>query len=326
MDLSRRGFLVGGAAAFGYAFLGCGLRRERVRGLRLSPEARAVLQTIPVDATGVRFCALGDWGYPNGTLASVVATLRDTGHAQDADFMLLLGDNFYEDGVRSARDRRWTTGFERVFPEDSFDMPFYALLGNHDHNRNVAAQVEYSNESDRWRMPGFYYKASFEHGGEPLLDLFCLDTPPMHVGDKSARNQLLWLKQQLASSRARWRIVAGHHPLLSGGTSGHMAGARDQLAQMLANHRVHAYVSGHDHDLELLAAPEGWLQVVSGSASHPRWVGWTEHSLLASSEPGYVRITATPSDLYLEYVTVDRGPCATFAHSCLDTLSVLAMR
>jgi hypothetical protein len=240
--------------------------------------------------------------------------------------MLLLGDNFYDDGIRSTRDRRWKSGFEAAFPAADFDLPFYAVLGNHDHNGNVAAQVEYSTRSERWRMPGFYYKESFPATGKPLVDVFFLDTTPLHSGERSARNQLMWLEEQLASSKAHWRIVAGHHALLSGGTSGTLARSFVELTHLLEQYRVHAYVAGHDHDLELLSAPGGWLQVVSGAVSRPRWVRWTQDSLLASDEPGYVRITATRNDLVLEYVTVPRGVCATFSVSSIDLRLASAAR
>ena len=46
-------------------------------------------------------------------------------------FVVLLGDNFYEDGVASVDDPQWQTKFED--PYANIDLPFYAVLGNHDH-------------------------------------------------------------------------------------------------------------------------------------------------------------------------------------------------
>jgi acid phosphatase len=323
MAWTRRTLLL---VALGSACLGCGLRGERVRGLRILPQALEPPPAIGDAEPSISFCAFGDWGQKSQTLSDVVATLRATGHARESDFILLLGDNFYDDGIRSTRDRRWARSFESAFPGEGFDLPFHAVLGNHDHMGNVAAQVEYSAINTRWRMPAFYYKESFGPPGRPLVDVFCLDTTPLHVGERSARNQLLWLEERLTSSKARWRVVAGHHPLLSGGTSGSLVRSRKELTELFERYRVHVYLSGHDHDLELLHAPGGWLQVVSGSNSRPRKVGWLEESLLVSDEPGYVRVTATLDDLYLEYVTVQRGVCATFSLSSLGVLLASATR
>ena len=89
---------------------------------------------------------------------------------------------------------------------------------------------------------------------------------------------------------------------------------REQLrgAQWFEEHGVSLYLAGHDHDLELLDSRRGWLEVVSGSASRPRKVRWTDRSLFATSEPGYVHIVAEPDQLWIEFVTVPRGTCATY--------------
>ena len=309
MTFSRRCFLAGTAAGLGQLTLGCS--GELVTSLRFS-DANAADLGVPEEGPAIRLCAFGDWGYPNEIKQSVIESMVRKGHARQSDFMVLLGDNFYPSGIGSTRDKRWESDFELAFSSEQFPCPFYSTLGNHDHDSNPRAQVEYSALSDRWRMPGFYYSATFDIDGSAQLDVFFLDTTPIHYGEDSSSGQLRWLEDKLAHSKARWKIVAGHHALFSGGTSGASKRTRLLLGPLFKQYGVSLYLAGHDHDLELLDSAEGWLEVVSGSASHPRKVRWTQQSLFATSEPGYARIVAQPDDLWIEFVTVERGTCAAY--------------
>ena len=92
---------------------------------------------------------------------------------------------------------------------------------------------------------------------------------------------LAWLQAALASSKARWKIVIGHHPLWS------TAGSKFQQARSLRRlilptlcRYADMYVAGHEHTLEVHtdncteALPGSGVtplpQVVSGSASKMR--------------------------------------------------------
>lgn len=76
-----------------------------------------------------------------------------------ARYVLLLGDNFYENGVKSIEDPLWNT-FESLFSDKAFqEMPFYSVLGNHDYHYSPFSQVLYSltPSSYRWYMPNLWY-------------------------------------------------------------------------------------------------------------------------------------------------------------------------
>ena len=99
---------------------------------------------------------------------------------------------------------------------------------------------------------------------------------PVNGEDKK---QLAWLKDELAKSTAKWKIVYGHHILWSiGGTKyseGHVL--RDLLMPTLCEH-ADAYIAGHEHDLELLTDDCSLYQenaeplplIISGAASKMR--------------------------------------------------------
>ena len=42
------------------------------------------------------------------------------------------GDNFYESGVDSISDDKWQTTFEAIYDAPALQVPWYAVLGNHD--------------------------------------------------------------------------------------------------------------------------------------------------------------------------------------------------
>jgi len=64
--------------------------------------------------------------------------------------------------------------------------------------------------------------------------------------------QLEWFKTELAKPRAPFTLVMAHHPLYSNGDHGDTKPIRAQWDDLLQEHEVHAYLSGHDHDLQHL--------------------------------------------------------------------------
>ena len=173
-----------------------------------------VVQSSPTLANNqqhLSFIVVGDTGLPGQSRQNVVSSMARSADIDDLDFILMVGDNFYDAGVTSVDDPRFISDFENAFPESSFPCPFYVCLGNHDYYGNVQAQIDYTNQSQRWRMPGNYYCIE-QTVGSCRVDFFVLDTMPIHEGDFSTRSQICWLKDRLSKSQADWKIVVGHHP------------------------------------------------------------------------------------------------------------------
>ena len=105
-------------------------------------------------------------------------------------------------------------------------------------------------------------------GGEkPLLTILALDTNlPAVSGSKDKKSgkprasmtaaeekeQLEWLKTELAKPRGTFTLVMGHHPLYSNGDHGDTKALISQWDALLQEHKVHVYFCGHDHDLQHL--------------------------------------------------------------------------
>ena len=222
---------------------------------------------------GVRIVAFGDFGEqtnrstaPQNEVARAIAAY----HAdQPFDFGLTLGDNFYPAGLNSPTHPRWTSQWERLY--SPLGIRIYAVLGNHDYKnaRSPRAEMERSRHSATWCLPRPYF--TFTAGS---VQLFAVDTTPVEEprrdpgGAMAAQRQ--WLDRALDASRARWKIVYGHHPVYSngehGGRTGTLPRIKSYLLPLLLKHKVDVYLSGHDHDLEALE-PEGGVHFfVSGGA------------------------------------------------------------
>jgi hypothetical protein len=61
-----------------------------------------------------------------------------------------------------------------------------------------------------------------------------------------------WLKAELAKPRGAFTIVVGHHPVYSNGSHGDTKPLVEKLQPLMNEHGVHAFLCGHDHDLQHL--------------------------------------------------------------------------
>lgn len=287
-------------------------------GVEVSGEAgRGV---VPAGAAGCpsggppAFLVLGDQGTGDARQRRVAAAMEAVLRAgQGARFVLLLGDNFYPDGVRSSDDPQWRDKLESVYVGRCLGrLPLYALLGNHDHRGSIAAELDYARRelgSGRWRMPGRYYTLELGGGaGGPLGRLLALDT-----GARSGRANPLAAEQARAVEQAfaegpgapRWRIVAGHHPVRSVGRHGDTAALAGWLLPAMRRAGVDLYLSGHDYDLEVLSAPGEPLYVVSGGGGAALYrlrerarAGLQVH--FAAAAYGFARVVLAPGALEVE--------------------------
>ncbi|CAN0544952.1 unnamed protein product, partial [Laminaria digitata] len=129
----------------------------------------------------VRFIAVGDTGEGNQAQYDVGAAFNTVCLVQGCDFVMLLGDNFYDRGVDSPEDEQFRTKFEE--PYAMVQLPFYATLGNHDFGEipvqfwRTDHQIEYSGRSTRWNMPDHFYDFVQEH-----VTFISLDTNMIMLG------------------------------------------------------------------------------------------------------------------------------------------------
>jgi tartrate-resistant acid phosphatase type 5 len=249
-------------------------------------------RSAPACAPGasLTFFALGDTGDDTRQRAHVVEAMAEHAEPEAPAFVVLLGDNFYPHGVDEPDSPRFARDFEAALPGDRFPMHCYVVLGNHDHEGSIEAQLAHVSPSGRWRAPSRYYAFSEVAPDGATVDFFVLDTTPLARHVAGFERQLEWLALRLGTSTADWRVVIGHHTIVSGGVHGDSAVLQVRLAPLLRDGRVDIYICGHDHDLQALQLANGPLVIVCGSGSRVRRVGHTDDSLYSESAPGFVRV------------------------------------
>ncbi len=272
-----------------------------VNGTMLPAFLRATPLVFSLKEAGqpVRVLTLGDFGYgspANRRLAGddqkrVAAAMLQSHRQSPFDFGLTLGDNFYPDGMESPTDDRWQTLWRELY--EPLGLKFYATLGNHDwhHADSPAAEILHSHQSASWRMPAPYY--TFTAGP---AQFFALDT------NEVSEAQLLWLKGALSESRARWKVVYGHHPIYSAGRHQDNASLIERLLPVLKD-RVDVYLAGHDHDLQHLK-PEGGVHffVNGGGGARVRKIEMGTRSLFAKDAHGFAVLEADTRQLKVKFL------------------------
>jgi hypothetical protein len=239
----------------------------------------------------VRVLAFGDFG--NGSLGQKeTASAMLKYHRQTPfDFAVTLGDNFYSYGMESLADPRWKTWWDELY--DPLGVKFYATLGNHDwgFDDSPAAEILYSRQSPSWRMPSPYY--TFSAGP---VQFFALDT------NEVSEAQLIWLKDELAKSRAVWKLVYAHHPIYSVGAHRDNQGLIKRLLPVLKG-KAEVYLAGHDHDLQHLKAEDGvHFFVAGGGGAGLREPKPDTRTIFAKAAHGFSVLEADSKQLKIKFI------------------------
>lgn len=272
------------------------------------------------------FVAIGDWGRDgkDGQKENAVQ-MGETAAKLHSRFVLSLGDNFYDYGVKSLTDSQWKTSFEDIYTAPSLRTPWYVALGNHDYKTSVQAQINYSKTSDRWRMPARYYTWTETVDEKTTAQFFCIDTSPFILAYRAAgqsygdvskqdpKKQLPWLEKELSASKAPWKIVFGHHPVYSAGTKhGDTAELVVNLKPLLEKYGVQLYLAGHEHDLQYLRDGGPVHYFVSGAGSDVRGTGKNARTIFSNGEiSGFLALRLTAISAHAEFI--DRNGRALYA-------------
>ncbi len=264
---------------------------------------------IPAKTPGVKylqFITVGDFGTGGMGQRAVAFGMAEKARVDPVEIVLLLGDNFYENGVESVHDKQFQSKFEDMYGQSSLQVPFYAVLGNHDYRGNPEAQVEYTGLSTRWKMPARYYTFSQPVDDSTGVQFFALNTNPIAAGEAQATEQIAWLKSELEKSPARWKIVFGHHPLYSGGYHGEDQETRTLRAALesIIESKIDLYISGHDHDQQFIKPGNKHVYyLISGTGSQCRDVEWKDDTIYASTNLGFAWFRLSHHELLVEFLT-----------------------
>jgi tartrate-resistant acid phosphatase type 5 len=233
-----------------------------------------------------------------------VAAMKSYCAQHTCNFAVMLGDNIYPDGAMANADDAerfrdvFTTPYGSLVKERDFRI--YGVLGNHDWHTSrdgALVQVRFLETTPPFFMDGLFYRV-VPAASQGEVEIFALDTQVLLAATKTPeavlaedaseaqaddleyfepwsapqndaeRNMVQWLETSLASSKARWKIVIGHHPLWS------TAGSKFQQARSLRRLILPAlcryadmYVAGHEHTLEVHT--DGCTEALPGSDVTP---------------------------------------------------------
>ena len=273
----------------------------------------AVSQSAPAGA--VRLVVVGDVGEGNTAQLLVARAMAAKCTAVGGcDAILMTGDNFYQSGVSDVEDEQWLSKFEEPYGLPSLDIPFYAVLGNHDvRTPKWAAQIAYSalpvggnsgtRRSLRWNMPAQWYDVRINH-----VHLFAFDSN--HPSDAQAGD----MAARVTRSDARWKISFAHHPRYTSGDhhldEGETANAALHPMQEAIFCGTDLFIAGHDHNVEFIdrgrhAACPATHFAISGAGSKVRVSSAPrdEKSLFFNDDTeSFAYVQVTEKELAIEFV------------------------
>ena len=283
---------------------------------KIAKDIAVITNDTTVKDDRYHFFVLGDWGRRGKQHQQEVADQMIVQSKKlNAQFLVAVGDNFYDDGVQSVTDSHWAESYTNVYKELATKTDWYVALGNHDYRGKPEAELAYHSINPRWNMPSRYYsKVVTTADGQKVLLLF-IDTNPF-VKDYYAKNnmpeiktqdtaaQRIWIEKTLAQSKETWKFVIGHHPVFSSSTKhGNTVELVEMLKPLLDKYHVQAYIAGHDHDLQH-NQPDGSNvdYLVSGAASEIRDAATYETTKFSASVPGFVDMSIKGDSLLVNFI------------------------
>jgi len=261
------------------------------------------------DVNYLRFLVIGDWGTGRPDQHAVAEAMALRARTEPVSFILTVGDNFYESGVKDTNDPLWKTAFEDMYAIQGLEVPFYASLGNHDHKGSVQAQIDYGSVNPRWKMPHEYYNFSNTLPDGTKIEFFAIDTEPLTKKKPGYDVQIGWLNRELEGSDAHWKIVFGHHPFFSNGDEhGDDPGLAELLKPIFEKYKVDVFMAGHEHTLEMLKPVNGVNYFVSGAAAgidKAYGIKWTNRDEYAATLGGFTAVRMSRHEMVIEFIRLD---------------------
>lgn len=294
----------------------------------LSPLVKSELQKFE-HATkrdgAVNFLVIGDWGRRGEYNQSQVAKqMGRIGEEMNLDFVVSVGDNFYDNGLKGEDDVAFQESFTDIYTAKSLQTQWYSVLGNHDYRGDAKAQLSPTLRKidSRWLC-----LRSFIVDTE-IAELFLIDTNPFvdkyfndpkdHVYDwreigsrkKYTSNLLKELDSALKESTARWKIVIGHHAVRSVGHHGDTPELVQRLLPILQANNIDFYMNGHDHCLQHISDTESPIQFLTSGAGSKAWRGDfgdtnAGNVKLFYDGQGFMSVQLTPTDAEIAFYNVN---------------------
>ncbi|KAK4488892.1 hypothetical protein RD792_004691 [Penstemon davidsonii] len=243
--------------------------------------AYAVLERFehPIKADGsLSVLVIGDWGRKGQYNQSKLAyQMGITAEKIDVDFVISTGDNFYPSGLTNVYDPAFDQSFTNVYTAPSLQKQWYSVLGNHDYRGDALAQLS------------------------PILK---------HKDSKWLCLKSFILNTALGESRAKWKIVVGHHTIKSVGIHGDTQELVQKVLPILQANDVDLYINGHDHCLEHISSSDSSIQFLTSGGGSKAWRGgynWmpnSEEMKFYYDGQGFMTLQITQTDIDIRFYDI----------------------
>ena len=220
--------------------------------------------TLSLKPDELRFAALGD----SRTNVEDWAKVADAILEEKPDLIVFSGDMV----SYGLNDWQWDEQFFAPAKKLLATIPFYPIIGNHEHNAPVYPELFYTPSKD----------GKSKNWSQEINGVLFIGIDGAQDFSKDSKNYR-WLEKTLEKSKAKFIFFFNHYPAYSSSYHGRLdektnqprektvRQARDVLVPLLVKYRITAYICGHDHVYERSELPNGLTHIISGGAGAPRY-------------------------------------------------------
>jgi hypothetical protein len=217
--------------------------------------------------TSVRtFLVVGDQGATSRDKAERVGRrMNEWAGENGCDFILSLGDNFYQDGPPSVNDELFEDRWINPYSGDNIkDLFWFISVGNHDYypyegyEWNEVARTHVSGEK-RWYLPELWYNQTLDSPAGKI-DLIVADSQAARKAMNDYRDMYTWFENTLkwSDEEGHMKIVVSHHPSRSAGNYYPGSGTiQNNFEPHLVTYNADFFLNGHDHNMQHISFKNG---------------------------------------------------------------------
>ncbi len=235
----------------------------------------------------------------------------------DIEFVAAPGDVHHFNGVKSVTDPLWMTNYELIYSDPSLMLDWFSTLGNHEYRGNTTAVLDYRDVSRRWMIPSRYYSFEREIDKENSALFLFTDTTPLinkYRSDSTSypdackqdyHKQLNYIDSVLTHSKAKWKIVFGHHPVYAETkkNADERKDMQERLDPILRKYNVDFYINGHIHNFQHIKLQDSPVHYfTNSSASLSRNVNKTEGTQFCSGDSGFAILSVSGEKLTIYFI------------------------
>jgi hypothetical protein len=207
-----------------------------------------------------RIWVLGDCGRQSTMQTNTRNKYYTYNAGRYTDLVLLLGDNAYDNGTDNEFRDRFFNYYDSVILKQS---PLFPCPGNHDYANSVTTETQPYHKLFTIPKAGeiggvasgkqSYY--SFDHANIHFVSLDSYGEVSSKKMYDTTGAQALWLKQDLAATTQKWKVLYWHHPGYTMGShnsdsEGDLVAIRNNFLRMLERFDVDLILNGHSHNYE----------------------------------------------------------------------------